>query len=43
MPAWNWFPVPVTVEQLLTTGHLGVLAIANLEPAAAFTICDVWV
>jgi hypothetical protein len=41
MPAWNWFPVPFTVEQLFTARHLRVFSIANLEPGAVFAICDV--
>ena len=41
MPAGNWFVVPLAREQLLTSRHLGVSAIANLEPCAGLAVGDI--
>jgi len=36
MPSRHRLLVPLTVEQLLTTHHLRVLPVADLEPCAVF-------
>jgi hypothetical protein len=33
MPTGNWLPVPLVLEQSLATCHLGIVAIAYLEPS----------
>jgi hypothetical protein len=41
MPAWNRLTVSFALEQFFTPYHLRIGPIANLEPHALLTLCDV--